>query len=396
MHLRTMKAQNNSKLTKTCSALNAAFVVIAGKTSFKMNRVLLSLVALFLFTASSYAQKSSIAVVGMDVQDATLKNQNITELVRIQLTKYERYQVIDRYEIAEKLKQSNIDAATCLSLSCLKKAGEAMQVDKVISGSVDRMGEALYIRLRLVDIKSGEIDNEAVKEFLYLPEYINSMITMTFNILFDLPSDKLLEKSLSSKNNYENAVNNPNYNVLELSGPRMGYTFFTGTAAETLRKPRSEGGYNAFPAMFQFGYQFEKQYLSEGKFQALFEFIPLILGLDQQMFVPSFTFMNGLRNNENGFEFAIGPNFSFLKEAEYFQEANGEWVYARSVQFIPDGTQLEYKMDSRGDIRLRSSIVIGVGMSLRSGRMNIPINAFASPGKGGFRYGFSFGFNARG
>jgi hypothetical protein len=258
------------------------------------------------------------------------------------------------------------------------------------------MGEALYIRLRLVNVKTGEIEKETLKEFLILPDYVNSMITLSLNALFDLPNDKLLEKSLSSKNNYENAVNNPNYDVLQLSGPRMGYTFFAGQGAKVLTRPKSEGGYDIFPATFQFGYQFEQQYLTEGKFQALFEFIPMIAGLDQQLFIPSFTFMNGLRNNENGLEFAIGPNFSFVKEAKYFADADNNWQYIDGQTEVPAGSTTEYRMDSRGSVNMRSSIVIAVGTSLRSGKMNIPINAFVVPSKDNFRFGVSFGFNARG
>lgn len=349
--------------------------------------------------SASWAQMPRLAVVGIDVQAVELKSHNITELVRIQLTTFNKYQQLDRYEVSEVLRANNLDAATCMSLSCLKNVGELLKVDKVLTGSLDQMGEVLFIRLRLVNVKSGAIEKETLKEFLMLPEYINSMITMSLNSLFDLPNDKLLERSLTSKNNYENAVNNPNYNTLKLSGPRMGYAFFAGEAARTLKKAKIEGGYDAVPALFQFGYQFEQQYLSEGKYQALFEFIPMIVGLDQQMFIPSFTFMNGLRNNENGFEFAIGPNFSLVKEALYFVGKDGAMIY-RDDFYKESRNEAEYerihKLDSRGVVRFRSSIVIGVGTSLRSGKMNIPINAFVVPSKDNFRYGLSFGFNARG
>ena len=61
-----------------------------------------------------------------------------------------------------------------------------------------------------------------------------------------------------------------------------------------MQAKKNVGGFDAYPAMFQFGYQFEKQYLNEGNFQALFEFIPMISGLEQNTFIPSFTLMNGL------------------------------------------------------------------------------------------------------
>ena len=67
-----------------------------------------------------------------------------------------------------------------------------------------------------------------------------------------------------------------------------------------LQARESGGGFNANPLMFQFGYQFEVQYLNQGSFQALFEFIPMITGLDQGKFLPSISVLNGMRSNISG------------------------------------------------------------------------------------------------
>jgi len=39
---------------------------------------------------------------------------------------------------------------------------------------------------------------------------------------------------------------------------------------------KNSGGFDMFPISSMIGYQFEKQYLSSGDFQALIEFIPAI------------------------------------------------------------------------------------------------------------------------
>ena len=53
----------------------------------------------------------------------------------------------------------------------------------------------------------------------------------------------------------------------------------------------------------QFGYQFETQYLNQGRVQGLFEFIPTITGLEQGLILPSMTVLHGLRDNKTGIEF---------------------------------------------------------------------------------------------
>ncbi len=341
------------------------------------------------------AQTQRLAVIGLDNKVPELANQNLTELVRIQISKHQSYEVVDRYEVQEVLSNESIEANNCFSKSCLLIAGEKLRVAKVASGSVDKLGESLYIRIRLLDVKSGSLEKEVVKEFLYIPEKISVMIGLAINELMGAANDKGLENSLTSRDSYESAVNNPHYNVLVLSGPRMGYTFITGEAAGIMRKSRSAGGYDAYPALFQFGYQFEKQYLNEGKFQALFEFIPMVSGLDQGLFIPSFTFLNGLRNNSNGLEFAIGPSINFITQSRQFKDDAGNWNRVRDVDNTGNFDEVN-RMDSRGEIAIKSYVVIAAGFSLKSGKMNIPINAFVIPAKETLRFGFSFGFNARG
>jgi hypothetical protein len=52
-------------------------------------------------------------------------------------------------------------------------------------------------------------------------------------------------------------------------------------------------------------------------------------------------------------------------------------------------------MDSRGSVTLKTYVVLAAGYSLKSGKLNIPINVYVIPSKDTIRYGFSFGFNVR-
>ena len=145
------------------------------------------------------------------------------------------------------------------------------------------------------------------------------------------------------------------YHKLLKTEPRMGFTVFSGNAASRIREGRESGGYDAFPVMFQFGYQFEKQYLMEGIYQALFEFIPMITGVDQQLIVPSITILNGFRNNKHGWEVAIGPSISI---ASYKDLALINGKYYTEDELKKAGiTQYDLKktVDSRGQSELTSA-----------------------------------------
>ncbi len=147
------------------------------------------------------------------------------------------------------------------------------------------------------------------------------------------------------------------------------------------------------------GYQFEKQYLNEGNVQALFEFIPTISGLDQGLFVPSFTLFNGIRSNKSGLEFAIGPSINISKSINKYLYEDEYYTYEELQEQHPlvmhGDLENEFKADSRGNPRFTSYIVLAAGYSFKSGKLYIPANAFVVPSKENLRFGISFGFNTR-
>jgi TolB-like protein len=357
-----------------------------------MKNVFIFLTALF-YVALASAQMPKLAIIGFDATNSQLNQPELTELLRIEMSKHGLYETVDRYEIFESLAAADIVNTECYSKSCLVKAGEILDVDYMLSGSLDKIGESIFIRIRLLNMSTQAIEKEIVKEFLNIPAKVNTMISICINEMVGKENDKVIVNSLSNLESYESSINNPYYQRLNLSGPRMGYTFFTGTAANILNAPTNRGGFNVNPQFFQMGYQFEKQYLSEGKWQALVEIIPLISGVDQGLFIPSLTVMNGIRSNVNGLEFAIGPSINVMRRAEMF-ELNGEWVRVDEVNNT-ENVPTELRMNRNGSEKLTSNVVIAAGYSLRSGKLNIPINAFVIPAKDGWRYGISFGFNTK-
>jgi hypothetical protein len=95
----------------------------------------------------------------------------------------------------------------------------------------------------------------------------------------------------------------------KLSGPRFGFTVFTGEVAEWRQSQGLE------PIMSQFGWQFETQMVStKTGNQALMECLVLFGGLEQDEASLSLAWLAGYRT-PTGLEFGVGPNFNAnLKE----------------------------------------------------------------------------------
>jgi hypothetical protein len=137
---------------------------------------------------------------------------------------------------------------------------------------------------------------------------------------------------------------------LNRSGPRFGVTWMSGDIVDTLR---SRHDIDVAPVITQFGWQFERQFASlENGPVALNEFVLLVGGLDQGVFLPSLTWLVGVRTPGN-FEIGAGPNVT------------------------PAGVAL----------------ALSSGFTFRVGALAVPVNMAIVPSKYGVRSSILTGFN---
>jgi hypothetical protein len=313
--------------------------------------------------------KQSAAVLNIDSKLQDANPVMLGTIVRLELQKLNYYNVIDKYDAEYLIQKNQLQVDKCFGRMCMVEVGRALQVDKVIGGSFELIEKNLVVSLSLIDVKTGTVEKTFSKEYLALDKELRLVAEISLRQLLELPFDQKLLNNLTNNSNFPNEINSQS-NILRLDGPRFGMSFFTGPTADRFMASKSKGGYNGvYPGVWMFGYQFEKQYLNTGDLQVLFEFIPMINGLDQGLFMPSFILLHGIRSNNTGLEFAFGPSVRI-----YNADKNS-------------------MLDSRGDLSLGSDFVFALGRSFKSGKMNIPINIFVVPNKNGVRAGFSFGFN---
>ena len=121
-------------------------------------------------------------------------------------------------------------------------------------------------------------------------------------------------------------------------GPRVGVTYLQkGTSRDRIAEAFNRGAIQ--PVITQFGWQFETQIfkLKDGS-KALFEFVPMIGGLEQGLFLPSATTMFGYRT-KRGLEFGMGPSLSLsgvgVSFAAGFSFKSGGVTFPINVVFSP-------------------------------------------------------------
>lgn len=362
----------------------------------------IAIVATVLVSTVAKAQKPIIAVLDFETVNMTYSSNDCGNLFRLEVEKTDQFEVINRQDLRGTLSARGLKLDTCFGKSCIMQASKYLEADKALSGSIENYGKHIIVIMRLFNVKENRLEKSQVLEFQNIPEEIQNMVKLSVQKFWSLPFSELAYNALSNKEAYENEINNPNETKLVLSGPRTGIIFMGGDNAQRLSAPSAEGGFNAFPVMTMFGYQKEYQYLSSGNFQALFEFIPAINGLDQGMISPSFTFLHGFRSNKSGWEFAFGPTLGLIPKAEGFYDGEGKWVRVSEWnETDPNGKKLpipgETKelLDSRGTYKFTSGFVFAIGKSFKSGRVNMPVNFYVVPSRTNWRVGLTFGFNAK-
>ncbi|MEZ5031756.1 MAG: hypothetical protein R2787_10180 [Saprospiraceae bacterium] len=264
-----------------------------------------------------------ISVAGLSTEPA-----QAASIARAELSKLDRYVIYNREDITYELERKGMVLNDCYAKACLIDVGKAIGVRKMFSGSLEAIDGQILVSFRVIDVGSGQEEHHFVRSYLHLPDQVPLIIQYGLREMFGQPLEETILQKLTRRDNFENSITLPQTTRLNLSGPRMGVAFFGGQLGKTLASD-DPGGFNASNVMFQFGYQFEATYLNEGNFQALFEFVPMITGLDQGKFFPSISILNGLRESRYGWEMAIGPVLNLTREAI---------GYERAGEFVPDQT----------------------------------------------------------
>lgn len=142
---------------------------------------------------------------------------------------------------------------------------------------------------------------------------------------------------------------------MKLAGPRIGMTFLSPGVVRKLRHDIGGEHADVGPVVSQFGWQWEKRFMSgQSGLTAVTEWAFLMGGLEQGVAIPSLSWLVGVRTLK-GVEFAVGPNFT------------------------PAG----------------AALAVAGGVTLRAGNLNFPLNLAVVPSKSGMRVSLLAGFNAR-
>lgn len=135
---------------------------------------------------------------------------------------------------------------------------------------------------------------------------------------------------------------------VSLSGPRIGVTYLSPGVLDVAK----DNGVDIAPVITQFGWQFERRiFTASNGLTAMTEWVLLAGGLEQGAFLPSVSWLVGMRG-PSGAEFGVGPNLT------------GAGV----------------------------ALAIAAGVNFRVQELNLPLNLAVVPSRSGVRISLLGGF----
>jgi TolB-like protein len=222
---------------------------------------------LFCGTSLSFnAQSKSAAVLSVYTQSAKISPEMAESVLRVEMTKTEQFNVIDKLDMIEILEENKIDVSNCYGKKCLLSVGKSAGVDKVITGSIENLGKKIVVTVKILDVASESYDKVAIEEFINLDSEIQSMVKIVVNKALGIENSQEILNTLV----YFNQPPMTPTTYIKNNGPRMGLSYVIGNTGRILSAEEINGGWgHKNPVvMSQLGYQFEGSYLSAGDFQA--------------------------------------------------------------------------------------------------------------------------------
>lgn len=222
-----------------------------------------------------------------------------------------------------------------------------------ISASITEITDE-EIKYKRTDDPDGPI-RVFYKHEVFLIKYANGSKELFANDVKPVSSQSNYYSGASaSTSNHKNSSFDPDTSDFakkkrkNFSGPRVGVTYLSeGTTASYLE------GRGKSPFITQFGWQFEARLFTiEDGTAGIVEFIPMIGGVEQAMFLPSISFLLGLRGGtDKSWEFAMGPSMGI-------------------------------KYDHEGNLKSPFGLVLAFGTSFKKGNVWFPVNLAFTPSVG--------------
>lgn len=137
---------------------------------------------LFLFVYSDIYAQNKMRIAVMDFQADGIPGataRRVSELIRTEMVNVGEVMIIERNQMDKILKEQGIQQMGCTDASCAVQIGQMLSVNKILIGTVMKMGTKIIINGRIVDVEKGSINFAAKQEAMTEDDLPNAVTDFT-------------------------------------------------------------------------------------------------------------------------------------------------------------------------------------------------------------------------
>jgi hypothetical protein len=110
-------------------------------------------------------EKTTLAILDLEALNvAKSEAEAITDRVHHELFKTKRYTLLERGQVSEILKEQGFQQSGCTTSECYVQAGRMLGVQKMVGGSISKVGNLYTINLKIMDVETGAIEASAAAD----------------------------------------------------------------------------------------------------------------------------------------------------------------------------------------------------------------------------------------
>ena len=129
--------------------------------------LLACLAAAPLVQAQSAAKRTSVAI--LDLEPKGVPENEVSALsdrLRTELFRTDAFDVMERGKMQEIMKEQGFQqSGACNSDACAVEVGQLIGVEKMIAGSLGRVGRTYSVNLRMINVKTGRMERSVTKDY---------------------------------------------------------------------------------------------------------------------------------------------------------------------------------------------------------------------------------------
>ena len=158
-----------------------------------MNLIKLLLILVMLSATNIVYSKTSIAVidlrsVGLEEEFSVL----LTDALRSELFKYEKFEVMNRENMQEIMGEQVFQASgVCDDNACYVEMGKVLAVEKIVTGSIGKLGNTYSLTIKMIDIETSKNDDSITERKKCSEDDLFIMIENTVKRLAGLKEEKI-------------------------------------------------------------------------------------------------------------------------------------------------------------------------------------------------------------